>query len=381
MEFDDNLILSESEIDSLGLFEEDDTGESPEENKEKDTPKTEGEESEVNPDDLFPSESVGNEDDKEDEDKEGKASTSTEADSSSPDTNFYYSITNALVDSGVLPDLTEDDVKGVSTPEDFAEAIEKQVSARLDVAQKRVKEALEANVPVDAVRQYETVINNLNSIPEDSVRAETPEGENLRKNLIKQDLVNRGFSKERIERELKKSFDSGSDVDDALEALAENKTFFKEQYEDLIAESKNKAEEQKKQTEKEAKALKQQMLEDKEIFKGIPLDKVTRQKAYDNVTKAVYKTEEGAFLTAVQKYERENPIEFRKKLGVLFTLTNGFENIDNLIKGKVKKEVKNSLRELEHTLSGVNKPKGNPTFMGGNYAKNPFFDNGWSLDA
>lgn len=57
-------------------------------------------------------------------------------------------------------------------------------------------------------------------------------------------------------------------------------------------------------------------------------------------------------LTAIQKYEKENPIDFRYKLATIFTLTDGFKNLDGLVQGKVKKETSKSLRELEHTLRG-----------------------------
>ena len=70
------------------------------------------------------------------------------------------------------------------------------------------------------------------------MNSENNEGENLRKQLIYQDYINRGFSKERATREVKRSFDSGSDLEDAKEALESNINFFKNKYEDLIKEAK-----------------------------------------------------------------------------------------------------------------------------------------------
>jgi hypothetical protein len=122
------------------------------------------------------------------------------------------------------------------------------------------------------------------------------------------------------------------------------------------------------------------MLEDKEIFEGIALDKATRQRAYDNITKPVYKTEEGEYLTAIQKYELDNPVEFRKYLSILFTMTGGFKNIDSIVKGKVKKEVKQSLRELEHKLSSSYKPSGNPRYVGMVDDNESYLGKGWKLD-
>ena len=100
---------------------------------------------------------------------------------------------------------------------------------------------------------------------------------------------------------------------------------------------------------------------------------------FSNIAKPIYKTEEGEYLTAIQKYETENPVEFRKKLGVIFTLTDGFKNLDMLVKGKVKKEVKNSLRNLEHTLRTSSKQSGNLQFMGGGDSES-YSGKGWQLD-
>lgn len=381
----DNFILSGDEIDALNLFDSDGTQEEtpPENNddkggnkeKEKDKPTTE---EEVNPDDLFNPESVGSEDN---EDKKGKEEETPDSnkDGSSPNSSFYYSIASALVEDGVLPDLDEEFVKGIKSPEDLAEAIDKQVEARLDETQKRINAALNADIEPDEIRQYEAVLGNLSKITEEAIKDETEKGENLRKQLIFQDLINRGFSKERAAREVKKSFDSGSDIEDAKDALESNRSYFKQQYDDLIKEGQEEAEAEKKRIKKEAQDLKKQMLEDKEIFEGVTMDKATRQKAYDNIAKPVYKTEGGEYLTAVQKYESENPVEFRKKLGVIFTLTNGFKDLDMLVKGKVKKEVKNSLRELEHTLRNTNRPKGNPKFIE-NGDDPESYSSSWSLD-
>lgn len=386
-----DFILSDEEIDAMNLFDPDDGGtqDTPPANgddkgddpdkKDKTKPTTE---EDVNPDDLFEPESVGSEDDDK-KGKETKDTTSSGPTGSSPNSNFYNSIANALVEDGVLPDLDEEFVKGIKTPEDLAAAIDKQVAARLDEKQRRISAALDANIEPDEIRQYETVLSNLDKITEQSIKDESEKGENLRKNLIYQDLLNRGFTKERAAREVKKSFDSGSDIEDALDALSSNKSFFKTQYDKLVEDAQKETEEDEAKMKKEAQDLRKQMLEDKEIFEGITLDKATRQKAYDNIAKAKYKTEDGEYLTPIQKYQEDNPVEFRKKLAVIFTLTDGFKNLDMLVKGKVRKEVKNSLRELEHTLRNSNRPKGNPTFIdeGGDVNDTEsYVGKGWSLD-
>jgi hypothetical protein len=43
--------------------------------------------------------------------------------------------------------------------------------------------------------------------------------ENFRKSLIFQDLINRGYSQQKAEKEVQKSINAGTDIDDAIDAL------------------------------------------------------------------------------------------------------------------------------------------------------------------
>lgn len=378
MDLNTNYLLSDDEIDSMNLFNDESTQDPDPGNQEtKEDKEEKTTENNVTPDELFDSESVGSEEQKV---KEEDAPDSTQSRGSSPNSDFYYSIANALVEDGVLPDLEEEFVKQIKSPEDLAEAIEKQVNARLDETQRRVNEALQSNIEPDEIRQYENVLSYLDKITEDTLKEESEKGEQLRRQLIFQDLINRKFSKERAAREVKKSIDSGTDIEDAKDALESSKLFFKSQYEDLIQKGKQQVEDNNRRIKKEAEDLKKQMLEDKEIFAGISLDRATRQKAYDNISRPVYKTEDGQYITAVQKYQMDNPVEFRKKLGVIFTLTDGFNNLDMLVKGKVRKEVRKSLRELENTLTNTGRPSGNPTFVGNYGDPESYSGKGWTLD-
>lgn len=385
-ELSEDLIMTGDEIDVENLFS-DDGGEeetqvtppAPKEKEDKENEKT-TEEEEINPDDLFDNpESVGSGKDNQEEEED----TQSEKDKgTSPKTNFYSSIASALKEEGIFPDLDDDTLNGIKTPEDFAEAVEKTVQARLDERQKRIDAALQADVEPDEVRRYEQTLANLDAIKEEYITDETEKGERLRKNLIYQDFRNRGYSEARANREVEKSFNAGTDIEDAKEALESNREYFSNQYQDLIKEAQEEAKEEQRKIKEEAAQLKKSMLEDKEVFTGITLDKTTRQKAFENITKPVFKTEDGEYLTAIQKYEMDNPVEFRKYLSVLFTMTDGFKNIDGLVKGKVKKEVKQSLRELEHKLSSTARnSSGNPRYVGGvEEDTESYIGKGWDLD-
>lgn len=359
-------ILSPDEVDNL--FTDDGSEETqvipPEKQEEDKDNKTTTEIPEVDPESLFDeSESVGSEK----VDTKGKESTSSKETGASPKTNFYSSIASALKEEGILSDLDDETLSKIESPEDFAEAMEAQLKAQFDERQKRIDEALQVGIEPDEVRKYEGTISYLNTITEDAIIDESAEGEKLRKQLIFQDFLNRGFSKERAQRETQKSISSGSDIEDAKEALASNKEYFKQEYDNIIAEAREAEEAEKARLKKEAADLKKAILEDKEVFEGLELDKTTREKVYNSISKPVYRDPEtGKYLTAVQKYERDNRPDFLKKLGVLFTLTDGFTNLDKLVKPATKKQVRKSLRELEHTINTTRRnTDGSLNFMSG----------------
>lgn len=372
----DNILTDE---DISSLFEDDNieetTSEETDDNKTKEDNKT----TEVNVEELFAEpESVGRENNNNEEQED---TNDPNDDGASP--NFFSSIAAALVDEGVFPDLNEDEISQIKGPEDFRDLIDRQIKSGIDEANQRVLEALNAGVEPTAIQNYERVLSYLNSIDDASLEDESEKGENLRKNIIYQDYINRGFSKERATKEVEKSFRAGTDIEDAKESLTGNKDFYQGQYDDLIKEGKEaEAKEAKKQKE-QAEELKKSILTEKKVFGDIEIDKNTRQRVYDNVAKPIYKDpDSGEYLTAVQKYQREHPVEFSKNLGLLFTLTDGFKNIDTLVGGKVKKEVKKGLRELETKIrSTSSSTSGNLKFANGGYNdKESIFSKNFEID-
>lgn len=378
-------ILGAEEIENL-FVEDDETQDTPPANEEP--PKKEEEPSKdkeettevVDVDNLFTDtpESVGSGK----ENTEEKEDTTPKGDGTSPK-NFYSSIAKALKEEGIFPDLDDEGLSKVKDPEDFRDLIDQQIKAGLDERQKRIDEALNAGVEPTEIKKYENTINFLDSIKEENISDEGDKGEKLRKDLIYQDFINRGYSKERATREVQKSFNAGTDIDDAKEALKSNIDFFRDKYDELVNDAKSEAEEEEKERKDQAEKLKSSILNDKDVFGDLSVDKSTRQKIYDNIAKPVYKDPEtGEYFTAIQKYEMENRTDFLKNIGLLFTLTDGFKNLDGLVKGKVKKEVKKGLRELEHTLNNTARTSdGNLKFVSGvDEDPESFIGKGWNLD-
>ena len=334
---------------------------------------------ELNVEGLFEEtpESVGSE-----ERQEGEDTSSRGKSGSSPKNNFYSSIAKALKEDGVFPDLDDDTANSIKEAEDFAEAVEKQIQLRLDEKQKRIDEALNAGVEDQTIRQFENAIAYFDGISESALLAEDDNGAQLRRQVIYQDLINKGYTKEEAKEELDDIFDNNLDVKKAKRALISNKDFFKTGYKKVVDDAKAEAEKEEEDRKKQASVLKKSILEDKEVFGELKLDKATRQKVYDNISKPVYKDKDtGELYTALQKYEMENKTEFLKNVGLLFTLTDGFKNLEALTKSQVRKEVKKGLRELEHTLNNTSRTSdGNLKFVSGVGEDPDSFIGKWDID-
>ena len=150
--------LPEGEVDAADLFGDDD---------------------ELNP------ESVGDDKDS----KETKETSPENAGSSPKGQNPYSSFAQALYGDGLFQFLDEETVNKVNDADSFSEAFENEVNARLDDVTKRVKDALDAGLQPNVISQYERTITNLEGITEKALVAETEQGSNLRRTIIKQDYI------------------------------------------------------------------------------------------------------------------------------------------------------------------------------------------------
>lgn len=348
-ELDLDNILSGDEIATL--FEE------PPKKEPKEEPKEEKKEEttdfdEDNPFGTSQKESVGSED----EDIQGKGDTDDKDISSSPkNKNFYSSITDALVVDGIFPDLDKETIQNVKTPEDFQKIIEEQINARFTEKEKRINEALNNKVEPSVVQQYESTIDYLNNINDDSLSAEDEEGENLRRQLIYNDYLNRGFSKTRAEKMVNDAIENGTDIDDAKDALQGVKDFYNNKYKEILDSAKENEEKLAEERTKQSENLKKSIMEDKNLYGDVDVDKATRTKIYDFITKPVHKDSNGNYMTALQKYQSENTIEAMKNFAICYTLTNGFKDWSKLGSKQAKKEVKKGLANLEKVINSTSR--------------------------
>ena len=357
-EFDFDGLMSEDEIMNLldNNLDTDEPGNDDEENNNDENNTAEG--VEVDFDDP---ESVGSGEDNRDT---GDTPPDQQKGGTSPD-NIFSSIATLFEEEGIFPDLDEDTVKNIKTAEDFRNAIKAQLDAERTEQDNRIKKALDNGVEPDVIRQYEGLLNYLDSV-ESKLDEEGDEADEIRRRIIYQDCINKKFSKERAQKYVERAFADGTEKDEAKEALKSNKEFYSESYNNLLAEKQKEADAQVKEREERAKRIKKTITEDKfDFFGDIELSKQTRQAAYDAVSRPVFKDPEtGEYLTAIQKLEHDNGEEFMAKLGLIYALTDGFSNIDKLVGKKVKKEVKKGFANLESVLQNTSRDsKGNLKFV------------------
>lgn len=320
--------------------------------------KTEGEEetkeedntAEVDFSDLgLTSESVGG-------GESGGKGTPASSDAGTHNNDLFFSIAKALRDEGVFPDLDEEALKGVKDASDFRKLFDDRVKSELDVRQQRLEEALNGGATTDEMKAYQQTMNvwgTLNNPDfQKSLESEGDEGETARKQIMYTDFTNRGFSHERAVKMIEKSLADGTDMDDAKEAFEACKTFYGRQLDSFKNMFDQRAEQAKKDEEAYAMSVKD-MVEKGDFLGGLKVDKALRQKAYDSLTKPVMKLKNGKVLTELQKYQMEHPKEYAANLAILYTVTNGFKDMDRVVKGKVKESMKKGFAELESVLNNT----------------------------
>lgn len=351
-EFTLDSILGESEVDALFSTDEneiEDANQNPQEEKTEETKDKEQQTAEVNPLDLFEDtpESVGGGSEEED--------TAGNNDTGGSPQSIYSSIAEYLKEGGIFSNLDDDNAfKGIESAEDLDSLIESEIDARMGERERRINDALNSGMPQQTVANYEGAIEYLKGITEEQLTEESEEGEALRRELIYHDLVNQGFSDERAKKKTDRIMESGTDIDEAKEALESNREFYQNEYKKQVELGKKQIEDAKKENERRIESLKKDIMESKNLLGLIEADSKLKTKIVDNITKASYQDKEtGRYFTPLQKYMNENGDEFMKNIGIIYTITNGFKDFDKLVTTKVNKEVKRSVKDIERKLSNM----------------------------
>jgi len=280
------------------------------------------------------------------ENTEGKSPEGVGGRDTVHETGTFTSIADALYKDGILDSVSEEDVKTVKTADDLQALFKKHLEKQLTEKQQRIDKALTNGVEPDVIKSYEGTLEYLDTLSEDVLKQETAEAETARKNLIYQDFINRGFSKERAVKEVEKSISAGTDITDAIEALESNKSYFKSSYGKILKEKEDAKNEQIKAFAKFQEDLKTKILDTEEPIEGIKLSKSER----DGILKSISKKD-------LSEYAQKNPVEYQRNLYTLFYLTDGFKNLNKITKEIGQRVTQTALSNLEKTITT---PSGSP---------------------
>lgn len=276
-------------------------------------------------------------------------------DQGAPNENLFSSIAEVLRDKGFFSDLSDEKTKEVKDEAALMKLFEDKVASMLDDKQKALDRALNSGAAPEEVQEYQKVMSVVQFLSDrntyDTLVREGEDGERLRKQVMYQDYVNRGFSDERARKMVEKSIADGMDIEDAKEAFNSCKEFYGSKAEGLQKEFEDRKKMIKDNEEKQYSNLRKNILDTESFYGGVKVDKTTRQKAYDLITKPSHRDEQGNYLTALQKYQRDNPVEFMQNVAMMYALTDGFKNVDKLVRNKVKEGVKKEFSDLSSLLN------------------------------
>lgn len=353
---------------SLSLFNNDDDGGKPQETTVEKTEEDIIDNTEdwqpVDPNSLFDNEdadpeSVGEE---EIQDTKEPQDTNDEGNSSA---DFYSSIASAMVNDGVLEYLDKETISTIKDADTFKDALENEIKSRFDSQQQELLEAMGYGADVRELHDLQEMIKYLDDIdPTVLDNEEDQQSVELRKQLIGQHYTNLGMNENQVRREIDKSFNAGTDIDDAKEALEAQKNLYRQIYKNKIDKAKLAEEQRQAERQTRQKQMIDTIMETEEPFAGVKIDKRVRNKIVENIYTPSVKGTDGNYYSKLQAYQNEHPDEFLQKIGTIYTITDGFKNLDKLIGKAVHNEQKNNIKNLENVLKNQTNYGNNVRYVG-----------------
>lgn len=286
----------------------------------------------------------------------GGSAEEEEEEQTSP--QLYSTLANTLVEQGVLSSVDESSLKDVKDVEGFVELMKEQIKAQefndLSDTQKEILSGIREGASEDTVTQFKSAMTQLDAISEDQIAKD----EQIAKDLVYQDFLSKGFSKENAAKQVDRAVKLGVIVDDAKEAHTNLKAVVLDRYNASKEADKGKLAEEDAQAVKDAETLKETILKGSKVM-DLDVPEETRKEVYAEMMKHVsVNPETKRPENALMKYQRENPAEFSQKLYFLWKASNGFTSLDYFGKKKASASVKDLERAIKQSthISGGGDP-------------------------
>jgi hypothetical protein len=243
--------------------------------------------------------------------------------------SLLFSFASTLVEEGVLPSLELKD-NPIETTEDLVQAIRREIKANefgdLTPLQKEAVEAFRNGIDVEKFVKNKERQTTLDTLTKDDIEDDLE----LRKQLIKEDFLSKGFSEDKSNKLVQRSIDLGEDLEDALDALEAQKKLSKLTLQKEIEQNRIAKELAEKQYTEELEKLKTTVYnETNEVIPGIKFNKNIADQVYESMTKVVEEVG-GQPINKIMKDRMKDPIGFEYKLHYLYTITKGFTDFSKL---------------------------------------------------
>lgn len=207
---------------------------------------------------------------------------------------------------------------------------------------KEVIEAMEAGMPLESLLER----NNDISTYEDITDQEIEENEALQKNLVRNLMSLKGYSKETIDKKINRLDDSGLLVDEAKDSKIELLEYSKKKKEEEKQEHIRQQKENIEKVENWKKGIKEFLDKNDEVIPGFKMNNKHKEVVYNGLTK-FDKDGRNDFQKAIEK----DP-NFNLKVAYLALALNwNFSDIEKKATTKVARGLKDALKEQD-TMGG-----------------------------
>jgi hypothetical protein len=278
--------------------------------------------------------------------------------SNSAPSNFTAILAKDLMDQGIISTISDEDFKSLVDEKGEAEALRSLIQSEVNNASNSLKSdydesyqeyltLIEGGVDKNAAGDLIATKNTFDAITETQLDDE--DNESLRRDLIMEHYrLTTKLTDVKIKKLVDRSFELGEDVEEAKDALASIKATIVSRIDEEKTSAKDRETQQKQQLEDSRNKLKSSIEDLKEILPGQKINKQTKDKMFELITKPV-QGKDGNTTNAIWAKRSEDPIEFDQKLAYLLQ-TGFFEKGKSWDKVKTVKTT-NEANELEQFLA------------------------------
>lgn len=295
-------------------------------------------------------ENINNASDPEDQEEKVGGDESTEGDETKSEDNadtsssaLYSSLAAVLSEQGIIS-LSDDST--IKNADGLVAAVKAQIEeaeySDLTDNQREYLKALRDGVPAKVIEKQQQTAVQWDKMTDEVVE----DNEQLRHQLIVQDLLSKGFTQARASKQLKLIVDAGEDLEEAKLSRESLKVMDLTKRTKAIDDAKAEALADNQRKTDDLKKIEDSIHNTDEIIKGVKISSSMRDKVYNNMVTAVGADDRGVAVNALTKYSIDNPTDYNTKLYYLWELTNGFQDFSKLEKQKAT----NAVKKLEKVL-------------------------------